>query len=422
MASVSVLYIDDDVVGPHLELLRNICEPVSTSRPHITVRYFEKLPVPQEYLSTRVTHVDLIEPGAFGLESHDREANRTVYIRCESDDLLPLEHKPHYPLSEFHITLYDGKSTKFAKGLLGVLDSVEWGFRVPLPEETTLSSIQVKPRSSRRAQNSREYRAALQKIFHDATSEYLNWQYLMGLSDERRLELSQAICNHLRRAIVGFSKVGSGYVQEATGAEEIKGTESDEPEIHLTPPELAREIAEYTVSLLDPTGPRVDFGDPAVGTGAFYSALLQVLPRERVASAIGIDISAQQVAAAHWRWSQRGMEVMRGDYLHMERLPSRSLILANPPYLRHQGIPLKYKQELRERASVNMRMRVSARSGLYVYFMLLSHEWMKPDAVAAWLVPSEFMQTDYGAAIRDYLTHRVQLIRIHQFGHVSSPA
>ena len=62
-------------------------------------------------------------------------------------------------------------------------------------------------------------------------------------------------------------------------------------------------------------------------------------------------------------------------------------------------------------------MKVSGLSGLYVYFMLLSHAWMAPNALAAWLIPSEFMQTDYGAALRHYLTNRVELIRVHRFSH-----
>jgi hypothetical protein len=161
----------------------------------------------------------------------------------------------------------------------------------------------------------------------------------------------------------------------------------------------------------------LDFGDPAVGTGAFYSALLRVVGDRRVESAIGIDINPKQVAAARRRWEARGMEVIAGDYLHMEQLPLRTLVLANPPYLRHQGIPLKYKRELRDRASVLAGMKVSGLSGLYVYFMLLSHSWMAPNALAAWLIPSEFMQTDYGAALRHYLANRVELIRVHRFSH-----
>lgn len=417
MASVSVLYIADDTVGPHLELLRQVCEPGSTSRPHVSVRYFEKLRVPDEHLHTRVEHIDLVEPGSYGLERPRLAKNRTVYIRCQSDALVPLEHKPHYPASEFHITVYDGKSLKFARALLKMLGSLEWGFRVPLPEDTTLTRIKLRSGRSARAQPAREYSNALKELFHRATSEQLSLPYLERLPDERRLELAWAICDHLRQSTATYKRVPSKSGSGASSHDRTQVEEGDTPDIHLTPPELAREVASYAVGLLDAPGSNVHFGDPAVGNGAFYSALLQVLPQSQIASAIGIDISAQQVAAAQWRWAHKGMEVMRGDYLHMERLPARTLILANPPYLRHQGIPPKYKQELRERASVSMGMRVSARSGQYVYFLLLSHAWMAPGAVAAWLVPSEFMQTAYGAAVRHYLTHRVQLVRVHQFGH-----
>lgn len=417
MASVSVLYISDDIVGPHLELLRNVCEPASMSRPHITVRYFERLSVPQEHLSTKVTHIDLIEPGTFSLEATDPEARKTVFIRCKSDDLAPLEHKPHYPASEFHITIYDGRDTEFANDLLEVLKSFDWRFRVPLPRATTLTKIEIKPRRPRRVPAPRTYSDTLKSIFYSATSEHLSWQYLADLPYSRRLELSKAICDHLSRVTANFHKIVSDHEQTANDTGSNCDGESDKLDIHLTPPELAREIAGYAVAQIERNRFPIHFGDPAVGTGAFYSALLQVLPQKKIASAIGIDINTQQVAAAQWRWAHRGMEVMLGDYLHMERLPPRTLILANPPYLRHQGIRSEYKQELRERASASMGMRVSARSGLYVYFLLLSHAWMGPDAVAAWIIPSEFMQTAYGAAIRHYLTHRVQLVRIHQFGH-----
>jgi hypothetical protein len=99
----------------------------------------------------------------------------------------------------------------------------------------------------------------------------------------------------------------------------------------------------------------------------------------------------------------------------MDKLPPRTLIVANPPYLRYQQIPTAYRLKLQERASVQMGMRISGQSSLYVYFLLLSHGWMKREAVAAWLIPSEFMETNYGAVVRKYLTERVELIRIHRF-------
>ena len=54
-------------------------------------------------------------------------------------------------------------------------------------------------------------------------------------------------------------------------------------------------------------------------------------------------------------------------------------------------------------------------SGLYVYFVALAHLCMDDGAVAAWLIPSEFMGVNYGGALRDYLTRRVELVRIHRF-------
>lgn len=417
MANVSVLYIDDHVVGPHLELLRNICEPASKSRPHITVRYFEQLSMPEEYKTTTISYIDIIEPDSFGLDAKGGNTHRTVFLRCKSDDLVPLEFKPHFPTSEFHITIYDGKSSRFAQDLLRTLRKFKWAFRVPLPQGTTLTTVPVKPRRSRPKQLSREYSSALQTLFHRTTSQHLSWEYLNSLSDRKRLELVTHICKQLQRSTRTLKQLKPSY-REALPLKRLTSSgHKIEPEVHLTPPELAKDIAQYALSLLEPRDTRIHFGDPAVGTGAFFAATVQCLSQERIISAIGIDISQKQVEAARMRWGHRGMEVLQGDYLHMEKLSPRTLILANPPYLRHQGITKRYKRDLRDRASVIVGKKVSGLSGLYVYFMLLSHSWMKPNAIAAWLIPSEFMQTAYGSALRYYLTRKVQLVRIHQFGH-----
>jgi len=418
VASVSVLYITDTVVGPHLELVRKVCEPGSGSKPHVTVRYFSKLSIPHEYLNTPVNHIDLIEPGSF-LSDRNGRPHRTVYIRCRADDLVLLEHKPDYPASEFHITLYDGLSAEFSEQLLTRIQAFDWHFRVPLPDGTMLTHIPVKSARKKRPTRPREFSELLRQTFFQATNEKLDWNWLVELPKQRRLELCELLCAHLHESVRNYDRVGRSEVRVGpSGAGNAAGTLT-EPEVHLTPPELAREIADTAVKLLDGHAKKIDFGDPAVGTGAFYGALLQLVPQDRLSSSIGIDISPRQVEAARWRWSHRGMDVMFGDYLHMERLPPRNLILANPPYLRHQAIEPKYKMELRERASVMMGTRIDARAGLYVYFMLLSHQWMADGAVAAWLIPSEFMQTTYGKAVRRYLTHRVRLVRVHRFDYAA---
>lgn len=416
MPSVSVLYIEDSIVGPHLELLRNICEPDSTSRPHITVRFWKALTVPSEYQTTTITHINLLEPGAFGLEANDEKINRTVFIKCKSDELAPLEHKPDFPTSKFHITVYDGHSSAFAKKLLQTLNRFDWNFILNFPNDAKLETLLIKPSKLKRPPTSRIYGKQLRKIFLEATSHELNWSYVTNLTDKERIEVVILLCENLQkwtrfldRTEISPNFPVSEFVKDTS-------TKNKSTQVHLTPPELARDIAEYTVSLIDPEEKEIHFGDPAVGNGVFYSALLQILPHQKITSAVGVDINSEQVAEAKWRWENKGMQVLRDDYLHMEKLPHRTLILANPPYLRHQKISDTYKKELRERASITMKMRVDARSGQYVYFLLLSHAWMCDDAIAAWLIPSEFMQTQYGKALRDYLTNEVSLIRIHQFG------
>jgi adenine-specific DNA-methyltransferase len=408
---VSVLYLPAEPVGFHLELLRNICEPESRSRPHVTVRYFQKLAVPPDHLRTTVRYIDLTSPGEFGFGS--RQGNRTVFIRCESDDLLPLEHKPNFPASEFHITLYDGDSEPFARKLLLLLEQYRWGIRLRLPKDTSLSEIELRRgRAMRKRPSSRIYPYEIERLFLLITNRKLVWEEVKAYSDDERLKIARQICDHLDASISGGLRVASRQVSE----DRSDIHDGEDTEVHLTPPELARDIAHCALEYFD-QAQGIRFGDPAVGTGAFFAALLQEVRKTQIISAIGIDINPEQVKAARWRWQDKGMEVLLGDYLHMDQMPPRNLILANPPYLRHQAIPPSYKAELRQRASAKMNTRISGLSGQYVYFLLLTHEWMAQGAVAAWLVPSEFMQTTYGQAVREYLSERVQLVRIHQFGH-----
>lgn len=413
MPSVSVLYISDEVVGPHLELLRNILEPQSKSRPHVTVRFFDKLSIPQDHLATRVKYIDVLEPGAFGFDG-ELQDNRTIFLQCNSDDLLPLEHKPLFPTSQFHITVYDGLDKNFASSILSLLREFDWAFRVVLPVSTSLAAIQIKPKRKRKqaavVPPAREYRAQSAQLFFDITNKALTWEAVVALDTQARLQIARLICNHLIESVKSFPRIELQVKVKSAPINKY----TDLYEVHLTPPELAHAIATTALGYVA-DGINLHFGDPAAGTGAFFAALIQLVPPGRIASAIGIEISSSQVDAARWRWGARGMDVIQGDYLHLEKLPARNLILANPPYLRHQGIPLDYKRELQQRASVLHGTKISGLSGQYLYFLLLSDQWMATNAIAAWLIPSEFMQTNYGSTLREYLTNSVELLRIHQF-------
>ncbi len=65
-------------------------------------------------------------------------------------------------------------------------------------------------------------------------------------------------------------------------------------------------------------------------------------------------------------------------------------------------------------------MKLSGLAGLYCYFIALSHRWMKKSGIAGWLIPSEFMDVNYGQAIKDYLLNEVTLLQIHRLSQAPS--
>ena len=60
-------------------------------------------------------------------------------------------------------------------------------------------------------------------------------------------------------------------------------------------------------------------------------------------------------------------------------------------------------------------IRLSGLSGLYCYFIALAHPWMSEGGVAGWLIPSEFMDVNYGRMLKQYLLCDVTLLHIHRF-------
>ena len=186
-----------------------------------------------------------------------------------------------------------------------------------------------------------------------------------------------------------------------------------------TPGPLAVEMLR---SARDLTCGRTDglrFMDPAFGTGSFYSALLRVFRRESIAAAYGYEIDPHYGLPASRLWEPSGLRLDLSDFTASgpgdhgtERV---DLLVCNPPYVRHHHIERSTKLRLGREVTEQLGIRVSGLAGLYVYFMLLSHRWLRPDSLSIWLIPSEFMDVNYGSALKEYLLNHVDLIRIHRF-------
>ncbi len=181
-----------------------------------------------------------------------------------------------------------------------------------------------------------------------------------------------------------------------------------------TPSPLAVSLARYARDLMGSR--RVRFLDPAIGTGSFFSALLKVCQPGEIAEACGIELDDLFVSAARGLWEGHDLNLVHGDFTELEPPFKRfNLVLTNPPYVRHHHLSGEDKNRLKAQLARSLQMTISGLAGLYCYFLLHAHDWMEEDGLAVWLIPSEFMDVNYGATLRRYLSERVTLLQIHRF-------
>ncbi|MSR56150.1 MAG: SAM-dependent DNA methyltransferase [Planctomycetaceae bacterium] len=183
-----------------------------------------------------------------------------------------------------------------------------------------------------------------------------------------------------------------------------------------TPPALALQIANYVQDKLNGHSNSVRFLDPAIGTGSFYAAFLSTFAARNIDKAVGIEIDREFANAASSIWQTTGLQVTTGDFTRQPEPDERfNLILTNPPYVRHHHLNGNDKIRLRDMVLARLGIKLSGLAGLYCYFLLLADAWLETDGLAVWLIPSEFMDVNYGVAIKRYLTDKVTLLHIHRF-------
>lgn len=181
-----------------------------------------------------------------------------------------------------------------------------------------------------------------------------------------------------------------------------------------TPTALALDILTHASTLI-PGDEAIRFLDPAVGTGSFFSALRKVFPRERIATALGFEVDSHYGEPAARIWQDSGFTIRLADFTETEPLKQFNLLICNPPYVRHHHLQNGNKLRLQTRTALACGMKLSGLAGLYCHFLGLSHSWMAEGGIAGWLIPSEFMDVNYGRVIKRYLLEKVTLLKIHRF-------
>lgn len=181
---------------------------------------------------------------------------------------------------------------------------------------------------------------------------------------------------------------------------------------YSTPYPLAVDIMRYVKTIASQQ--EQSFLEPSIGTGTLFSAFLECFGEG--GKAVGYEIDPYYCSPSKELWRGYDLDLRQKDFLSDDPKEERySLLVANPPYSRHHHIPLEKKQELKRKVLAETGISISGLCGLYCYFVLLSTKWLEEGATACWLIPSEFMDVNYGVALKDFLINNVELVAIHRF-------
>ena len=169
--------------------------------------------------------------------------------------------------------------------------------------------------------------------------------------------------------------------------------------------------------------------DPAIGEGAFLIQVVDVIARRlvevapelglaaarrRVAATCiaGVDIDRRAVEAARAATGAPASALQIGDALALDwtrafpEVHARGgfdAVVGNPPYIRQERLTATHKRRLQRFASYD------GVADLYVYFVELAHQVLRPDGRYCLIVPSKWLTTAYGQPLRSFLAARTSV-------------
>jgi|GEM_PF-265252 len=438
----------DSYIEKCLSLIKYIGNPDSNSLPHVTLRLFKNVTTRiSDTKNKEISHINIIEPGTFNI--NENRPPFVVYIRCESEELEGNEYKPDYPYSRLHITLYEGDDISYAKNLFSLLNKEDWHFKLAFETPKRLTEQIIGTKISNKDYFQDLYKEILggdndnQLLNCTSNNDKLNITEKVIASIHKYIEEQPVEIKNVQSFYVGKELTinSNQYVDESKNGIRYKSNQLsfdsidsdkiplvDKPiqdAIYVTPPEYARDMAECALEAFGDDSRKIDFGDSAIGTGALFIALKNLIDEKNkidhtkysINSAVGIDIDEEMAKESFVRYSQRGLAVIFGDAIlsDTDLGEQRNFMLVNPPYNRINDIPKEYRLHAKRLAQEQTGIDVVGGAGLYVYHILIMDKWLKNNGVGVWLLPTIFLQSRYGESIRQYLLNNVNLVKLHVY-------
>ena len=147
--------------------------------------------------------------------------------------------------------------------------------------------------------------------------------------------------------------------------------------------------------------------------------LLQLFPQSKIESAVGYEIDSHYGDEAISLWKNTPLKINISDFTKAltpkNQDKKANLIICNPPYVRHHHLNRSDKLRLQNKSLKIAGIKLSQLASLYCHFLCIADAWMAENGIAGWLIPSGFMDVNYGKEVKDYLLKNVTLMRVHRF-------
>jgi adenine-specific DNA-methyltransferase len=142
--------------------------------------------------------------------------------------------------------------------------------------------------------------------------------------------------------------------------------------------------------------------DPAVGLGVFFRALHRAAP-DRVFTLHGYDRDPAVLDHAGAALAAHGIDAQLtcDDYLLSDWERRYDGIVCNPPYIHFQSFECRATR-LRE-VEARLGVALGGLTNIHALFLLKAIHQLAPGGRAAFLLPGDWLNADYGVAIKDAL-------------------
>ena len=139
--------------------------------------------------------------------------------------------------------------------------------------------------------------------------------------------------------------------------------------------------------------------DPAFGLGVFYRSTNMIVP-DIAFTGFDIDETIYNIALRNFSISSSRLSLINENYLTSSWEEKYNGIICNPPYLKFHDydnsslIPLVNKK---------LGIHLNGFTNIYTLFLLKSIIQLKDGGRLAYIIPSEFLNSDYGVEVKRFL-------------------